>query len=37
MKKGKEGRNRLELLTAIICLASQLIGLLTTIINKLLD
>lgn len=37
MKKGKEGRNRLELLTAILCLVSQLIGLLTTIIDKLFD
>nr|DAI31935.1 MAG TPA: hypothetical protein [Caudoviricetes sp.] len=37
MKKGKEGRKRLELLTAILCLISQLIGLLTTIIDKFID
>ena len=37
MGKGKRGVTKLELLTAILCLISQLIGLLTTIIDKLLD
>lgn len=37
MKKGKRGVTKLELLTAILCLVSQLIGLLTTIIDKLID
>ena len=37
MKKGKRGVIRLELLTAILCLISQLIGLLTMIVDKLVD
>lgn len=37
MKKGKRGVIRLELLTAILCLISQLIGLLTMIVDKFID
>ena len=37
MGKGKKRRAWLELLTIILCLVSQLIGLLTTIIDKLFD
>lgn len=37
MGKGKRGVTKLELLTAILCLVSQLVGLLTTIIDKLID
>ena len=37
MKKGKRGVIRLELLTAILCLISQLVGLLITVIDKFID
>lgn len=37
MKKGKEGRNKLDMLETILSIICQLIGLLIVIIDKLID
>lgn len=37
MKKGKEGRNNLDMLETILSIICQLIGLLIVIIDKLID
>lgn len=37
MKKGKEGRNNLDMLETILSIICQSIGLLIVIIDKLID
>lgn len=37
MGKGKKGKDKLDVVATILSIICQLIGLLTTIINKLID